>query len=116
RLFDFEMKPRLRGDQLPDARIAKNLPELRSICAFDDKIAIKVRMPHLDVLHAEVFAQFAKNSLAIDCEAKLARIQKRRAHPGMVVLAVFVQGEKPARVGGLDFTAIPGCARQVPPY
>ena len=40
-IFDFEMNPRLRGDQLPDARIAKDLPELRIVCAFDEKIAVK---------------------------------------------------------------------------
>ena len=28
-IVDFEMNPRLHGDQLPDARIAKDLPELR---------------------------------------------------------------------------------------
>src|SRR6185436_769696 len=69
-IFDFEMNPRLRGDQLPDARIAKDLPELRIISPFDDKIAVKVLMPDLHVLHAQVLAEFAKNSLAVDGKAK----------------------------------------------
>src|SRR6185436_20913966 len=77
-IFDFEMNPRLRGDQLPDARIAKDLPELRIVCAFDDKIAVKILMPDLDVLHSKGFAEFAKNSLVIDGKAKTARIQKGR--------------------------------------
>jgi len=58
-IFDFEMNPRLGGDQLPDARIAKDLPELHLVCAFDDKIAVKILMPDLHVLHAQVFAELA---------------------------------------------------------
>jgi hypothetical protein len=81
------MNSRLRGDQLPDARIAKDLPELRIVCAFDDKIAVKILMPDLHVLHAQVFAEFGKNSLAIDGKAKTARIQKGRTHAGVVVPA-----------------------------
>ena len=123
-IFDFEMNPRLRGNQLPDARIAKDLPELRIVGAFDDKIAVKILMPDLHVLHAQVFAEFGKNSLAIDGKAKTARIQKGRAHAGVVVLAVFVQGDEPAGVGRLNFIALPKIAidivgidfaRQLPP-
>src|SRR4029077_10877923 len=69
-IFDFEVNPRLRDDQLPDARIAKDLPELRIVCAFDYKIAVKIRMPDLHILHAQVFAEVGKNSLAIDGKAK----------------------------------------------
>ena len=122
-IFDFEMNPRLRGDQLSDARVAKDLPELRFVCAFDDKIAVKILMPDLHVLHAERFAEFGKNSLAIDRKAKTARIQKGRAHAGGV-LAVFFQGDEPAGVGRLNFTVLPKIAidivgidftRQLPP-
>src|SRR4051812_32591335 len=112
-IFDFEMNPGLRGDQLPDAHIAKDLPELRTVCAFDDKIAVKILMPDLHVLHAQVFAEFGKNSLAIDGKAKTARIQKGRAHAGVVVLAVFFQGDEPAGVGHLDFTAVPKIALDI---
>ena len=123
-IFNFEMNPRLRGNQLPDARTAKDLPELRIVCAFDDKIAVKILMSDLHVLHAEVFAEVAKNSLAIDGKAKTARIQKGRAHAGMVVLAVFFEGDEPAGVGRLNFIALPKItldivgidfARQLPP-
>jgi hypothetical protein len=108
--FDFEMNPRLRGDQLPEARIAKDLPQLRIVCAFDHKIAVKILMPDLHVLHAQVFAEFAKNSLAIDGKAKTARIQKGRAHAGVVVFAVFFEGDEPAGVGRVNFTAPPKTA------
>ena len=123
-IFDLEMNPRLRGDQLPDARIAKDLPELRIVCAFDDKIAVKIWMPDLHVLHAQLCAEFGKNSLPIDGKAKTARIQKRHPHAGVVVLPVFVQSDEPAGVGRLDFTALPKIAidivgiefpRQLPP-
>ena len=112
-IFDFEMNPRLRGDQLPDARIAKDLPEFCSVCAFDHKIAVEILMPDLHVLHAQVFAELAKNSLAIDGKAKTARIQKGRAHAGVVVPAVFFQGDEPAGVGHLDFTAVPKIALDI---
>jgi len=60
------MNFRLRGDQLPNARIAKEPAQLPFVCALNDKIAIKIRLPNLDILHPEHFAQFTENLLPIN--------------------------------------------------
>lgn len=109
RILGFEMHSGLRGDQFSDSRIAKDLLELQGVGTLDDKVAVKFWMPDFHVLHAQGFAEFRKNSLAIDVKSKFPRVHKGGSHAGMV-FAVLFQGDLPSGVGCLDMTVIPKIA------
>jgi hypothetical protein len=97
-------------NHLADLGVSEEITDLELVGPLDDKGFVKVRIAHLDVLHAQELTQFTEVAFAVDGEPEALRVDVRgtqSCHQALPVLVrpAHVQGHGPGTDMSLDLTA-----------
>ena len=118
-VFDEEADFGLGRDQFAYAGVLEKGDDFCGVAAFDDELFVELGVADGDVLHAEVFAEVAEKSFAIDVEAEVIWVHVWGAEASVTdddfssVDLVNVEGDGPVAMGGLNFGAVPEFAGDV---